>query len=205
MAPAGQVISLPVLRAGLPAAPPSELDPYLDAAARCLARHGVGRTSVQDVARELGVNRTTVYRQIGSVDDMVRLLLAREVHALVDVAEALDGGRPGPTSVVRFVAATVRYARHHPIISKVLADEPELIGPFVVTYLPDIVRLIADQVAPALEGAMSGGTLAHRDPASVAEWLVRVGVTLIIAPLPDDKLEPFLAELLTPALRKETK
>ena len=205
MAPAGQVISLPVLRAGLPAAPPPELNPYLDAAARCLARHGVGRTSVQDVARELGVNRTTVYRQIGSVDDMVRLLVVREVHALVDVAETLDGGRPGPTSVVRFVAGAVRYARHHPIIAKVLADEPELIGPFVVTYMPDIVRLIADQVAPALEGAMSSGALAHRDPAIVAEWLVRVGVSLIIAPLPDDDLEPFLAELLTPALRRDSR
>ena len=73
------MLPLPVLEAGLPPAPPAELDPYLDAAARCLARHGIGRTSVQDVARELGVNRATVYRQVGTVEDMVRLLVAREL------------------------------------------------------------------------------------------------------------------------------
>ena len=49
-------MSAPQLRAGLPEPPPPDLDIYLDAAARCLARHGVGRTSVQDVARELGVS-----------------------------------------------------------------------------------------------------------------------------------------------------
>ena len=58
---------------GIPPAPNPDLDPYLDAAAECFARHGVQRASVQDVARRLGVNRTTVYRQIGNVEDMVRL------------------------------------------------------------------------------------------------------------------------------------
>jgi hypothetical protein len=37
----------------------------------------------------------------------------------------------------------------------------------------------------------------------LAEWLVRIGASLILDPLPDADLEPFLAELLVPALKKE--
>jgi AcrR family transcriptional regulator len=200
----GDVLPLPVLEAGLPPAPPAELDPYLDAAARCLARHGIGRTSVQDVARELGVNRATVYRNVGSVDQMVRLLAARELHALIRSVDSLQlNAGTGPTVVVRLVAAVVRHARNHPVMRKVLADEPELIGPFLITYLPDVVRQVADQLAPAVHWAQRSGALAERDPAVLAEWLVRIGTSLILDPLPDRELEPFLAELLVPALRKE--
>ncbi len=200
----GEVLPLPVLEAGLPPAPPPELDPYLDAAARCLARHGIGRTSVQDVARETGVNRATVYRQVGTVEDMVRLLVARELYNLTRAVDGLQlQAATGPQVVVRLVAAVVRHARNHPVMRKVLADEPELIGPFLITYLPDVVRQVAERVTPALEWAQRSGALAKRDPIVLAEWLVRIGASLILDPLPDDEIEPFLSELLTPALKKE--
>ena len=44
---------------GVPAVPPPTLDPYLDAAARCFARHGLRRTRVTDIADEVGVSRVT--------------------------------------------------------------------------------------------------------------------------------------------------
>ena len=55
--PAASALPHPI--AGLPSLPPSSLDQYLDAASRCFARYGIRRVSVQDVAKELGVNRTT--------------------------------------------------------------------------------------------------------------------------------------------------
>ena len=197
------VLPLPFLGEGLPAAPSAELDPYLDAAARCMARHGIKRTSVQDVAREINVNRATVYRNVGSVDDMVRLLVARELHALLAEVGRLElKSTNGPRVVVRLVATVVRYARNHPVARKVLDDEPELIGPFLITYLPDVVRQVAEQVTPVLEWAQRNGALAKRHPGRVAEWLVRTAVSLILDPLPDDEIEVFLCELLLPALKK---
>ena len=197
------VLPLPFLHEGLPAAPSSDLDPYLDAAARCMARHGIKRTSVQDVARELGINRATVYRNVGGVDDMVRLLVARELHTLLaEVARIELTPRNGPKVVVRLVATVVRYARNHPVARKVLDDEPELIGPFLITYLPDVVRRVAEQVTPILVWAQGNGALAKRDPGLLAEWLVRTAVSLILDPLPDDEIEVFLCELLLPALKK---
>jgi AcrR family transcriptional regulator len=196
---AEDTLPLPTLVGGIPPPPSSQLDPYLDAAAKCFARHGIKRASVQDVARELGVNRTTVYRQIGNVDDMVRLLLARELHRFV--AEVPLEIRPdrGPAAVVALLAAVVRHARSHPVLVKVLRDEPELIGPFLVAELPALINRVAAEIVPLLKWAMEQGALADRDPARLADWLVRAAVTLVVAP-PADDLEEFLTDLLLPTL-----
>ena len=193
------LLALPGLASGIPAPPPASLDPFLDAAARCFARHGIKRTSVQDVARELRVNRATVYRQIGNVDQQVRLLLARDLHRLLaSLPGALDGAT-GPEAIVELLAAIVTFAREHPVLVKVLADEADLIGPFLVSDLPELVGRVAAAITPLLDAAMAGGLLARRDPVVVAEWVVRMGVSLILAPPPGD-LSRFIAELLVPAL-----
>ena len=192
-------IPMPALIAGIPPPPSPQLDAYLDAAATCFARHGIRRTSVQDVARELSVNRTTVYRQVGNVDDMVRLLLARELHRFVAEVPLEIGPDRGPSAVVALLAAVVRHARSHPVLVKVLRDEPELIGPFLVAELPALINRVASEIVPMLEWAMEQGALARRGPARLADWLVRAAVTLIVAPPPDD-LEEFLSDLLLPTL-----
>jgi AcrR family transcriptional regulator len=160
----------------------------------------VARTSVQDVARELGVNRTTVYRQVGNVDAMVRLLLARELHRLLAGLPTDLAGRSGPEAVVDVMAAIIEFAWAHPVLTKVRDDEPELIGPFVVTDLPDLLARVTAGAAPMLGVAMDAGIVARRDPEVVAEWLARIALSVIAAP-PPGPLRPFLAEIVEPALR----
>lgn len=195
----GGLVRLPLVTAGIPAPPPASLDPFLDAAAACFARHGVKRTSVQDVARAMKVDRTTVYRQVGNVDRQVRLLLARDLNRLLASLPAVLADGPGPDAVVRLLDATVTFARAHPVLAKVLADEPDLIGPFLVSDMSELVGRVAAALTPLLESAMASGHLARRDPIVVAEWLVRIGASLVLAPPPGD-LRTFLAEILQPAL-----
>lgn len=192
------LVELPRLVRGLPAPPPEPLDPFLDAAARCFARYGVRRTSVQDVAAELRVNRTTVYRQVGNVESMVRLLTARDLHRLLVELAPRHTAVLDPAGVVELVSAAVEWARRHPVVAKVVADEPELLG----LSLPDVpaaLERIAAAITPALERGIAEGRLAPRDPTVVAEWLTRVAATAIFAPPPGD-LRTFFAELLVPAL-----
>lgn len=199
MPPAPAVLSaLPTLAEGLPR-PPASVDPYLDAAARCFARHGVGRTSVQDVARELRVDRTTVYRQVGNVTAMVRLLAGRELHRLLAELPDRLAGLHGPEAIVDLLVAVVEHGRDHPVLRKVLADEPELIGPFIVAELPMLIDLVAAAATPLLQAAMDAGELARRDPDLLAQLLVRMCLPLILAPPPGD-VRQLLAETLLPAL-----
>jgi AcrR family transcriptional regulator len=192
---------LPGLAAGIPA-PPASLDPVLDAATACFTRHGVRRTSVQDIARELGVDRTTVYRQAGNVDRIVQLLMARDLHRLLEALPESLLDLQGPAVVVDVVATVVAYGRNHPVLAKVVADEPELIGPFLVAEAPVLLDQIGGLIAPVLGAAMDAGELARRDPLAVAHLLVRLCLSLLLAPPPGDPAE-VLAELLVPALTPE--
>src|SRR5262245_52382112 len=78
-----ELIDLPLLAEQLPGPPPESLDPVLDATVECVARHGLSKTSLSDIARELGVAPSTVYRKVGSVDNAVALVAAREGHRML--------------------------------------------------------------------------------------------------------------------------
>jgi AcrR family transcriptional regulator len=190
-----------ILPAGteLPPCPPADMDPYLDAAAECFLRFGVRKTSVQDIAANLDVNRTTVYRQVGNVESIVRLLTAREVHRHLSAAyQRTSVEELTPEGLVRLLAEMIRIVSDHPIVAKVLRDERDLVGGAVQTSTGVFSR-IATLITPALAVAMASGQIADRDPAVVAEWLARVSATAVLSPPPGD-LERFLAELLVPAL-----
>lgn len=193
--------ALPVtlLWASLPPPPPALLDAYLDTAARCFARHGVGRTSLPDIARELGVSRTTVYRRVGSIERLAGLLLARELHALLASLPGILNGVEGPLTLTRLLAGVVQFCREHPVVAKVLDDEPELIGVFLEGQLPSVIEQVCIAAEPLLTVAMDRGFIRRCEPNPLAELLVRVLVSCVIVPPPSD-VGTFLDETLVPLL-----
>jgi len=197
MAPMTETSSLTAL--GLPSVPSTVLDPYLDAAASCFARHGLRRTRVTDIAEEVGVSRVTVYRQVGTTEDAARLLLARELDRLVSsllpslvAAEDADG-------IVTVIASAVDFAVHHPVMRKVLQDESDLVGAFVMSEFStvlDRLLLLAEPVVRRLEVVAGAREL---DVPVLAEWVARVVLTMVVAP-PAAPPEEFLRAVLRPVL-----
>lgn len=195
-----EVVDLPLRVRGLPEAPPPALDPYLDAAVRCFVRYGVNRTSVQDVAAEMKVNRTTVYRQVGNVDAMLRLVNARAVNRIVQEAfRRTEFAAISAETVVDLLADLIEMVRSDPVVKKVLRDEMELVGA-LLEDLPAMIERVTSAVAPALDAAMHAGKLGRSDARAVAGWMARIGGSCILAPPPGD-LRAFLAEVLVPVLR----
>jgi AcrR family transcriptional regulator len=178
----------------LPPAPPPALDRFLDAALRCFARYGVTRTTSADVATELGVTRATVYRHAGSVDDMARALFARELHRLLAQIPARVGAEPDADTVVGIVAFVVESARTHPVLAKLLADEPDRARSMLLADVEGIV----DQAEPFLEPLL--GVVAPRSCSrTLSSWLVRTVVILLLAPVAGD-MRTHLATTLRPVL-----
>lgn len=193
------VLDLPTMAANLPTPPPESLDPYIDAGARCFARFGVSRTTVPDVARELGVSRTTVYRQVGTISQLAGLFFNRELHRILVVLPEKIAQEEVPEAIVTMVASVVDYARHHPVLEKVLSDEPELVGPFMLRDLPVAVAHVGAVAVPVLRSAMQAGLVRPHDPHVMVEWLARVAVTAVLCP-PPVEVRAFLRHLVLPAL-----
>jgi AcrR family transcriptional regulator len=189
----------PLTALGLPPVPAAVLDPYLDAAASCFARHGLRRTRVTDIAEEVGVSRVTVYRQVGTTEDAARLLLARELDRLVSsllptllAADDADG-------IVAVIASAVDFAVTHPVMRKVLQDEADLVGAFVMNEFGTVLErllLLAEPVVRRLDEI--AGTRGIDIPV-LAEWVARVVLTMVVGP-PAGPPQEFLREVLRPLL-----
>ncbi len=186
----------------LPPRPSDSMDKVLDAAERCLARYGIRRTSMTDIAREMHVARTTLYRQVGSVEEAIALIASRQLHRFLDDLVSILS-RPGgatPEDLLAAIATAVRVARTHPVSLRLLNDEPDILGSIVVHDLAPFASQIAEALAPVLHHAMATGVIRRGDPLLAAQWVVRTVAVLVVLP-PEGRMEEFLDYALGPVLR----
>jgi AcrR family transcriptional regulator len=183
----------------LPERPSPTLDRALDATAACLARHGLARTSMTDIARDMGVARSTLYRHFSSVEEAAWTLLARESYRFFDRFGQVVASGAGPDAVVELATEFVRFASTHPVVARLLHEEPDFVGRVVSRHFAQLVDYAAAVVTPLVETAMAAGVLRRRDPARLAQWMGRVVAICILAP-PEGDLEGLLEEMLLPVL-----
>ena len=188
----------------MPPRPGPELDRVLDAVERCLARYGLRRTSMTDVARELGVARTTLYRQVASLEEAISLVTSRRFHRFLDEMIALGAGGIDVETLVQVIVRTVRTALADPVAQRVLHDEPELLGEYFANgSLGALAQQITDLLTPVLQAAEHAGRLRVDDPAMAAGWIVRIVLALGALPAADDRLEATVRFVLVPMLGPE--
>lgn len=180
--------------------PPPALDPALDAAAACFARFGLARTSVPDIARELGVSRATVYRTAGTVEHLAQLLVGRELRRLLIDAIAGSTG-PMPARAVEVLDVLLRSIREHPVLAKVLAHEADLVHARLLEGWPTMLAQLRPPIADALIAGMGAGSIRRGDADLMAEAISRLALSLVINPTPHPRplLEQVLLPMLTPS------
>src|SRR6478609_2901164 len=59
----------------------------LAAAERCIERHGIRKTTMDDIASEVGLSRPSVYRYFADRDDLLIELIARHARVLNERAQ----------------------------------------------------------------------------------------------------------------------
>ena len=153
----------------LPPRPGPELDRALDALESCLARYGVKRTSMTDIAREMGVARTTLYRQVASIEEAMALMSSRRFHRFLDELVALAAQGISAETFVQVIVRTVRSAWSDPVAQRVLHGEPELVGHYLTSgSLAALAGPIVELLEPVLAAARGPGRIRTTDPAMTA-------------------------------------
>lgn len=75
-------------------------DRVISAAMRCIDRHGPSKTTLSDVAVELGVTRQTVYRLFPSTEDLFRAVSIAAADTFVDQMAARVRGLADPAEML---------------------------------------------------------------------------------------------------------
>jgi AcrR family transcriptional regulator len=114
----------------------------LDAMFEAVLDFGLSRTTVEDVAQRAGLSRQTVYRYFPSKDHLVLELVLREEEKFIEGTRAAFSSETDlEVAMERAMAFTLRFAREHPLLDRLLATDAETFLPYLTTRgLPVIAR-----------------------------------------------------------------
>jgi AcrR family transcriptional regulator len=151
-----------------------------DAALHCIARQGIAKTTLDDVARAAGCSRATVYRVFpGGKDGLVSAVVDTEVARFFS-ALALRMGAASDLEHVLVAGmneAAVRITEH-PGLAFLLENEPEVILPHLTfTNLDSVLAVSSTFTAPFL-----GRFLDHDEAKRVSEWAARIVLSYLLCP-----------------------
>jgi AcrR family transcriptional regulator len=151
----------------------------LDAALTCIARVGLAKTTLDDVAREAGCARATVYRCFANKQLLLTALVAREALVLRDaVAEAAAPHDSFDEAVTAAVVTSAQFLTGHEALAFVCAHEPEVLLPYLAFEREDaVLREAAFLIAPAFARFCDAAT-AER----LGEWLARTTLSYLCNP-----------------------
>jgi AcrR family transcriptional regulator len=145
----------------------------LRATVTCLGRVGLARLTVEDVAREAGLSRATVYRYFPGgreqlVDEAITWevgqFLGRLATAVADVVDLEE-------RLVRGLTFARRAIEEHEVLQSMLETEPGGVLPHLRDTTPLVLAVIRSYLQPYLEGERLRPGL---DPDEAADYLARM-------------------------------
>jgi AcrR family transcriptional regulator len=167
---------------------PATDDRICAAALRCVARRGLRKTTLDDVANEAGCSRATVYRAFpGGKDVLMAAAAAREVDRLLDeLARDLERATHLEDALVIAVTGATRSLLGHEAFTYLMAHEPRVVLPHLsFEGLDPVLARAVEFLAPTLERFVDPHA-ARR----VAEWTARLTVLYFDDTAPFDLSDP---------------
>jgi AcrR family transcriptional regulator len=153
----------------------------VDGALRAIARFGLTKLTVDDVAREAGISRATLYRYFPGRGAVLAAVVQSETERL---QRGLDEALGEATTLAEALAAVGGYGARafadHEALQHLLATEPGTVLPHLCFAGADsLLGVAAARIAPHLCRFM--GPLEAR---RTGEWLARIVLSYGLAPPP---------------------
>lgn len=148
---------------------------------RCVARWGLAKTTLDDVAREAGCSRATIYRLFpGGKPTLMEQSVTHEAAQLlarIDAAAAPE--RTLEDVLVSTLHVSSRFLRGHAALGFLIRHEPGVVLPHITfDRVSPVVELAVAHLTHLLEPRVGHPVEAQR----LAEWVVRLVLTYTFTP-----------------------
>jgi len=179
---------IPPLRRKARPSRPAPLTPtqgrILEAAARCIRRVGLPRLSMEEVARNAGVSRGSVYRYFPDRAELVDAVLERAAEHFVAQSRLVVERRRTLAAQVAEAAAFIRAHQRDEMVALELPGEHEtLLATLLTARVGGLVERWVRFWLPFLAEAVARGEVRQGlDRREAAEWIVRALLSIAILP-----------------------
>ena len=189
----------------------------LDAARRTFARKGFFGATLDDVAREAGITKGTIYLYYASKQALFSEMMRRYVdEAFADLQAETAAGRPapGPEMVRRLVTRFNRVFRRpeYQAMVRLVIGEAGRFPDEAETFYRDVILKRASDLARLFDASMDRGELRRLDPLLVARGVVAMvwGFVVVqetlraeaVTPWPERQLVDTFSTILWDGLRR---
>ena len=152
----------------------------LAAAERCIDRHGIRKTTMDDIACEVGLSRPSVYRHFVDRDDLLIQLISRHGRALLDRAhKSISRQSSLADQIVEGLLYIADHGRRDPLTRYVLDPDSTSLGrQMIASGTSDMLR--AELWDSYLDAALANNALLTGVTRSdIYTWIGNVGKTLM--------------------------
>jgi AcrR family transcriptional regulator len=159
----------------------------------CVARFGMAKTTVDDVAKVSGVSRATIYRLFpGGRDQVLRETVGWEMNRFfARLADAVEGAPDFETLVEEALIYAHRAVNDHEVLQKVLVTEPDVLLPLMTIEQHRVLRYITAYLRPLLEREAAEGRLhPGLDVEAAADFVARMALSIMASPGAVDLADP---------------
>lgn len=152
----------------------------VDAALRCVARCGLAKTTVDDVAREAGISRATLYRLFpGGKEAVVRAVVETGTARLFsDIGAAMGDAGDVESLLVTGISRAARHLKAHDALGYLVRHEPGTVLPHLT--FGGLDRLL--DAACRFTAPFLGRWLEPEEAARAAEWAARIVISYLVCP-----------------------
>jgi len=159
--------------------PSGEVDRRIvDAALTCYRKFGVRKSTLEDIAREAGVSRATIYRYFPNKDVLLRVVISQEIARILGRFQAeLNSGDRLADRLARGILALQEELSSHRTLHSVFELEPELLLPQLTVEGRASLAMLASFILPALRSAATLGEIGQENLDEKAEWISRMMVS----------------------------
>lgn len=187
----------------------SSTERILEAAKECFARYGYQKTSMEDIAREAGLSRRSVYRYFPDKSALFAEVAAKQTKLFLGEIVRRTAELDGLSAQIEEVARlTNRFIREDPISAALLRVDPDALARMVSTEARGLLAMAMEAIVPLIEDARASGEVrtdlhVHR----AAEWIARMIFSLSATPSvtfdigDPEQTAAFIREFLVPGLR----
>lgn len=153
----------------------------MEAAYACVARYGLAKTTMEDVAREAGLSRATVYRHFPQgKEQLVRDVVAWEAQRFF---ERLTRAVAHHVELAELLEETLVFAHRaveeHAVLQKILETEPDRLLPVLTTESGRLIALVKQFLVLAMQRTPLRPDV---DADAAAEYLARMVLSHIGGP-----------------------